>query len=820
MLVKQIREILRRLQRSPMFTAVTLITLAVGVGANTAVFSVLESVVLKPLAYPHPEELVGLWHSAPGFNVADLEMSPSNYFIYREQNHSFQEIGLYLEDSTSVTGVGEPEQVPTLDVTEGTLPVLGIPPMLGRWFNGNDTTSKSAGTVMLTYGYWQHRFGGDPAAVGRAITVDGKLRQIIGIMPQHFHFLDQDDPALILPIALDRDKTTLGNFSYDSVARLRPGVTLQAANRDVDRMLPMVWSSFPTPPGFSAEIFKKAQVAPNLRPLKRDLVGDINRLLWILMGSIGMVLLIACANVANLLLVRTEARQQELAIRAALGASRRRLSVELLIESFVIGLLGSALGLGLAYASLRALVAISPQGLHRIREIGIDLPVLLFTLAVSLLTSLLFGSIPVLKYAGAHLGAGLRGSGRTVSASRERHRARNSLVVVQVALAFVLLVGSGLMLRTFRALTHVDPGFHVSDTQTLRLTIPEAQVPDPEQATRMHEQIMRRIAAVPGVSMTGLTNSVPMDGNGWTDPVFAEDHNYGEGEFPSLRKFKFVAPGAFSTLGIPIIAGSDFTWNEIYDRLPVAIISENFAREYWHDPASALGKRIRSSTKDDWREIIGVVGDVRYDGMNQNAPSLVYWPILMSHFDSDPVQVRRTLTYVLRSSRAGSESLLREVRQAVWSVNANLPLADVRPLAYYYDRSMARTSFTLVMLALASGLALLLGSVGLYGVIAYSVMQRRREIGIRSALGAQRSELTGMFIRHGLWLTAMGIGGGLLVAVFTMRIMSSLLFHVSAADPATYAMVALGLVTTAALASYIPSRRAAKVDPCEALRSE
>jgi predicted permease len=820
-LAEQLKQVLRRLRRAPMFTFITLITVAAGVGANTAVFSVVEGVLLKPLPYPHPEELVGVWHVAPGLDLPEVNIAPSNYFIYREQGRTFQDIGIYQYDSDSVTGVGEPEQVRALDVTDGVLPILGVPPMLGRWFNRTDSTPGSPDTVILTYGYWHRKFGADRSIVGRNITVNGKPRQIVGVMPQNFRFLDWEDPALIAPLQFERNKTTLGQYSYEGLARLKPGVTLAQANADVARMIPIVWTSFPAPPGFSLDLFHQARMGPNIRPLVRDVVGDVAKLLWILMGSIGLVLLIACANVANLLLVRAEGRQQELAIRAALGASRWRIAGELLFESMVIGLLGSVLGLALAYGALRVLVALAPAGLPRVSDIGMEVPVLLFALGLSLLASVLFGSIPILKYAGARLGTGLREGGRTVSQGRERHRARNTLVTVQVGLAFVLLICSGLMIRTFRAMMRVNPGFlDAADVQTFRITIPEAEVSDPEKVVRMQEEILRKVEAIPGVSSAGLTQSVPMDGNHWQDPVFAQDRNYQDGQLPPLRRFKFVSPGLFRTLGTPLLAGRDFTWSETYDRIPVAIVSENLAREFWGSPANALGKRIRVSSKDDWREIVGVVGDVHDDGMNEDAPTISYWPIFMNRFESDPVQIRRTLAFVIRSRRAGSESLMKEVRQAVWSVDANLPLADVRTAGYYYAKSMARTSFTLVMLGIAGGMALLLGTVGLYGVIAYSVSQRTREIGIRIALGAQQSELTGMFVRQGLILAGAGVAAGLVVAFAAMRLMSSLLFHVSPVDPVTYGCVCLGLAGTAALASYIPSRRASAVDPVEALRAE
>jgi len=817
----QLRQVVRRLSRAPMFTAITLITLAAGVGANTVVFSVLEGVLLKPLPYSRPNELVGVWHTAAGFNIKDLNMSPSNYFIYREQGQSFQDVGLYQGDSVSITGTAEPEQVVALNVTDGTLPLLGIPPLMGRWFSRQDDLPGTPDTAILNYGYWSRKFGSDPTIIGKTILVDGKAREIVGILPQRFRFLLQDDPAVILPMKLDRNKVHLGNFSHEGLARLKPGVTLAQANADVARMLPIVMNAFPIPPGFSLKLFRDAHIGPNVRPLKQDVVGDVGSVLWVLMGSIGMVLLIACANVANLLLVRVEGRRQELAVRAALGASRARIAGELMLESVILGLLGSVLGLGFAYAALRVLVKMAPSGLPRIDEIGIDGTVLLFTLVLAFFSSILFGSIPIFKYAGARLSTGIREGGRANSHSREQHRTRSGLVVVQVALALVLLVCSGLMIRTFRALTQVQPGFTgPAEVQTFAISIPEPQVKEEERVIRMEEEVLHKIAGIPEVSSVGITTKIPMTGNGWTDPVFVENRANAEGELPPLRRFKFVSPGLIGTLGIPLVAGRDLTWTDTYKKMPVAMVSENLAREYWHEPAGALGHRIRVSTQDDWREIVGVVGDVYDDGVTQKPTTSVYWPLLMDRFEGDATSARRDVSFVIRSSRTGSQSFLKDVREAVWSINPNLPLAEVHTVDYYYKRSMSRTSFTLVMLGVAGSMALLLGVVGIYGVTAYSVSQRTREIGIRMALGAQHQALTAMFVRHGLMLTGIGVAAGLGVAIIVMRLMSSLLFKVSPADPLTYAAVCAGLIATTALASYLPSRRAATVDPVDALRAE
>jgi predicted permease len=811
--------ILRRLLRSPMFTAITLLTLAIGIGANTAIFSVINGVLLKPLPYSDPERLVGLWHTAPGLNLPEVNMAPANYFTYREQGRAFEDVGLYTGGSVSVTEVGQPERVETLRVTDGTLPILGVRPELGRTFTRLDDTDGSPRTAVLTWGYWQQRFGGSPAAIGKRIVVDGRQHEIIGVLPRSFQFMDRE-VSLVLPLQFSRNKVVLGNFSFQGIARLKPGMTLESANADVGRMLPIWAASFPPPPGFSVKLFQDARLTPAVRPFKQDVVGDIGEVLWVLMGTIGAVLLIACANVANLLLVRAEGRQHELAIRSALGAGRGRIARELLFESLTLGVAGGALGLAVAYGTIRLLIAIGPSSLPRLHEIAIDPVVLAFAFFTSLLAGGLFGILPVWKYAGVRLNTGLRESGRTVSQSRERHRARSVLVIVQVALALVLLIGSGLMIRTFQALRAINPGFtRPEQVLVLSVSIPEGQVKEDNRVARMDQDIVERLSRMPGVGSAALVSTVSMTGDGSNDVLFAEDHPIPEGRIPPIRRYKFISPGFFQTVGNPIVAGRDITWTDVYNYRNVALVSENLAREYWHDPARAIGKRIREGSKDDWREIVGVVGNSYDNGVNKKAAECVYWPFLMKNFWGGDF-VQRTATFTVRSERTGSAAFLDEVRQAVWAVSANSPVANVRTLQDVYSKSMARTSFTLVMLAIAGGMALVLGLIGIYGVISYSVSQRRREIGIRMALGARQSEVNRMFLRHGLMLAAIGVGFGLAAAAGFTRLISSLLFGVSTADPVTYAAMSVGLVGAAMLASYLPARRASGVNPVETLRAE
>jgi predicted permease len=814
-----VRHTLRRLVRSPMFATISLLTLAIGIGANAAIFSLIEGVLLKPLPYKQSEQLVALWHTAPGVNIKDINMAPSLYFLYREEGRVFQDVSVWQSGTSNVTGLAEPEEVPILMATHRFLPVLGIQPALGRGFTSNDDDPKSTRTVMLSDGYWRARFGGDPSVIGRRIMVDGDAREVVGVLPASFQFMDRK-VSLLSPLRWNRSEVRLGNFSWQGVARLKPGVTLAQANADVARMLPMVIQRFAPPTGFSAKMFEAARIGPNLRWLKDDLVGDVGNTLWVLMATVGMVLMIACANVANLLLVRADGRQQELAIRAALGAGWGRIARELLLESTLLGITGGALGLGLAYGALRLLAASGPARMPRIESIGIDPWVVAFTLCISLAAGLIFGLIPVFKYARPHLSNALRGGGRSLSQSKERHRARSVLVVVQVALALVLLVSSGLMIRTFRALRQVDQGYRDAHTlQTLRIYIPEAQVKEAERVIRMEQDIVNRILTLGGVSSAAVTNSIPMEGSS-NDPIYAEDHTYAEGTIPPIRRYKFVSPGYFSTMGSPLVAGRDLTWNETYNQAPVALVSENLARELWHDPRSAVGKRIRSTLKDDWREVIGVVADLRDDGVDHKAPTIVYWPLLTKNFEGSATQVRRGVAYVARTPRTGSNGFVQELQRAVWSVNPDVPLANVKTLETVYDRSMARTSFTLTMLAIAGGMALLLGVVGIYGVISYSVSQRTREIGIRLALGSPVAQVTAMFVRHGLVLSAIGAVCGLTAALALTRLMKSLLFDVSPADPLTYSAVSVGLILAALVASFLPARKAASVDPADALRAE
>ncbi len=826
-LFADVRYGLRMLRRNPVFTAVGLLTIAIGIGANAAVFSVVNSVLLKPLNYPQAEELVSLHQTAPGAaGLADFEngllLSASMYFTYAEQNRTLESLGVWDTGTVNVTGTAEPEQVRTVEVSDGLLQALGVPPVVGRWLTQADQIPHGRETVMLSYGYWQRRFAGDRTVIGRNLLVDSRPREIVGVMPQGFRFVDADFD-MIVPLAFERGKLILAGFGYHGIARLKPGVKIAEANADVTRMLPIWMDSWSNGPGTNPHIYETWRITPAIRPLKQEVIGNVGELLWVVMGTIGLVMLIACANVTNLLLVRVESRQQELAVRAALGAGWGRIVRGLLVESVMLGVLGGALGVGLAYAGVRFLVATGPANLPRLSEISIDARTLGFTLLLSLLAGLLLGLVPALKYAGPRTSLALRSAGRTISVSRERHRARNVLVVGQMAMAMVLLVCAGLMIRTFEALRTVDPGFtDARHLQVTRISIPDLLIRETERVTRTQNEILDKLSAIPGVKSAAFVSEMPMEGfdSGW-DTIFVEGQTYSEAEIPALRLYKHVSPGFFGAAGTRIIAGRDLTWAEVYGLRPVVMVSENLAREMWGTSSGALGKRLREDPGLPWREVIGVIQDVREKGVQERAPEIVYWPPVVENlFGRGPAQAIRTVTFVIASDRAGTESFLNEVREAVWSVNSNLPLASVRTMEEVYDKSVARTSFTLVMLGIAGAMALALGIIGIYGVISFTVSQRKREIGIRLALGAQSGDVVQMVLSEGARMALVGVAIGIAAAFGLTRLMTSLLFGVTAHDPLTFGLVAALLMLVALWACYVPARRAMKVDPMVALRYE
>ncbi|MCC6202984.1 MAG: ABC transporter permease [Gammaproteobacteria bacterium] len=807
---------LRRLLRTPGFLVTVVATLALGIGATTAMFSVVNGIVIKPLPYPEADRVMTVTHSAVMGNVRgnNFAFSQQMFDVYQADNRTFEALGIWRFASMTVTGIERPEVATVLQATEGTLRVLGVQPALGRWFSVADDQPGAAETAILTHRYWQRRFGSDPGVIGRTVQLNGRPHQVIGVMPAGFTLFGAALDAIV-PARIDFAQPA-ADWRYSAIGRLRPGVTVDQANADIGRMLPVFLERH------GRGRMDELHLEPAVRPLKQDAIGDIGTVLWVLLGGIGLVLFIACANVANLLLVRAEGRGQELAVRTALGADWRHLAHGLLAESLTLGALGGVLGVLLAVGGLRLLVAFGPASLPRLHELSIDAPALLVALALALGSGLLFGLAPLAKRSGRRdgtlLATFIHGGGRGASASRDQQRSQSLLVVVQVALALVLLVCSGLLIRTFQNLRAVDPGFTDPETiQTVRPALPPAVTADPDRLVQLQRQLLEQLTAIPGVTGAAYIDALPMD-RGANVIVAAEDKTYAAGELPPARGIKMISPSVFRVLGTRIIAGRDFDWSEITDERYVALVSATFARETWNTIEGALGKRIKPGTTGGWHEVVGIVADIRDNGADQPAPALVYFPA-RQHEMIGPA-TPSSVAFLLRSDRTGSESFQNDIRQAIAAVDPDLPIASFNTVAAMYAISLARTTFALVLLGIAGAMALALSIVGVYGVLAHAVLQRHREVGIRLALGAAPPLVGWLFVRRGLALGAIGIAAGTLAAAAMTRFLASLLFGVTPIDAATFTAAA-GFLTLAVLcASYLPAHRATRLDPLQALREE
>ena len=807
----------RGLARNPTFTVTVLLTLWLGIGATTAVFSVVNGVLLRPLPYPEQDRLIELVHEAPGVGIDEVFASPAAYLGYRDHSRTFEAVGLWDWDRSpvTVTGSRSPEAVRSVEVTHELLPILGGDPILGRGFDAADDLPGSAATAVISHGFWQRWFdGADP--LGQALVVDGTPREVIGVLPRSFRFFDY--PAEIFyPLQPVRADARFPASDGRGIARLKPGVGLAEASADVARMIAILDEEYP---GGSAAAL---QFGPKLRWLRESVVGDLRDTLWVLLGTVGLLLAIACANVANLALVRAAARRPELAIRAALGGGWGSIARLAVTESALVALAGGTGGLVFAYAGLSLRRAIGGGDLPYIMTVTIDPIVVSVTAGISVLATVLFALVPLLHVAGPAmpLARAMRGAGRSSTEGREGNRARHSLVVSQVALTLVLLIGSALMLQTFRSLHRVDPGFRdAGGVQTFQLTIPAAAVPGgeraggpaPEAMVRLHGRILDRLGEVPGVEAAGYSSfndGLPLDGDDRATAIFVEGRPPVDGP-AALREVQFVSPRFFETLRTPLLAGRAFDWNDIRQRRRVVMVSENLARAEWGSAGAALGQRIGVEPAPPWSEVVGVVKDVHHDGIDRPAPETVVFPAVASE----------TASFAVRSRRAGTTAFVRDLRTAVWSVNPTLALANVGTLDDLYQRSLARTSATLRLLAIAGAMALVLALVGIYGVVSYAISQRRREIGIRLALGAGNGRVRRMFVTRALALVGVGVAIGLVASAWLARLLSSLVHGVEVSDPATFAAVAVALTAIGLAGSYLPALRASKTDPVETLRLE
>jgi predicted permease len=809
-LLRDARYAVRALARAPRFTAAVIATLGLAIGATIATFSVVSGVLIEPLPFPDSDRLIALVHrtpGAPGRYADDVAASPAFYFTYRDHSRTFASVALWFANTAAVTGAGDPEEVAALHATWELVPTLGVQPALGRAFTENDDARGGPQTVMLAHGYWQRRFGGARDIIGRSLIIDGAPHEVVGVLPEPFPF-PQQPVDVIIPMRPVRARAYIGPVGERGIARLKDGVTLDEARADGRRMVSIMFETMPLAPWIPRARFDSVRLEPNFQPLKESFVGDLRDTVWVIMATISALLLIACANIANLLLVRAERRAHEIAVQAALGASRGTIARGLLLESTLLGLAGGAVGLLLARTTLPVLLALAASELPATIDVTIDSRVVVFALSISVAAGVLFGLLPVVRFAGPRTLTLIRDASRSHSTSRERHRARTSLVVAQVALALMLLVASGLMIRTFQSLRRVEPGFAAPGrVQIVRLSVPRDAASPIDRLARIQQDLQQRLSAIPGVATVAFASRLPLGASGPSGPFLLESRP----DAAALEvEFRYVSPGLFETLGTSVRAGRDFEWADHYGTRQVAIASASFARREWGSPAAAIGNRMRRSAREPWIEVIGVVDDVRHDGLERPAPDTVYLPLSES---LATVAAPRTAYFFLRTDRAGTSALVADVSKAVSSVSDRIPIGGVQTLGDLYSSSIARTSLTLVLLAVIGSMALLLGVIGVYAVISSMVAQRMREIGIRMVFGAQYGSVTRMFLRQGLRPVIIGVTLGLGGAVALAHLMESLLFGVAPLDLTTYVTTSVALVGAALLTIYFPVRRAVRFEP-------
>ncbi len=820
----EFRQAFRKLTRSPSFTLVAVLTLALGIGANSAIFTVVNSILIRPLPFPAQDRLMAVNYTAPGMNVELVPHSEASYLITARENQVFESFGVYNNAALNLTGDQDPERVDALLVSQETLPLLGAIPQLGRLTVPEDHLPGAPEVVVLSHELWRRRYGGDPSIVGRTIQVNDAALEVVGVIRPGFA-VGFEKAEIFSQLHFDPAAPNEGSFNTPGIGRLKPGVKMAAVDADMDRLIRLFPERFSG--GVSLAMLEQIGFAPNVTPLKEQITGEVSRTLWIILAAVGLLFLLACSNVANLFLVRAEGRQREVAVRTALGASGGDLARYFLTESVALGLLGGLGGLSLAWAGTRGLVRFGPENLPRLAEIGMDAWTLLFTLAASFLASLLFGLFPVWKYRRPDMTSGLKEGGRGGSVGRERHRARNTLVVSQMALALVLLVGSGLMLRSFQALRKVDPGFSPERVLTLRIILPEASYPTPDSRVAFHDELLDRIASLPGVTAAGAGTDVPLGGGMNRSGTEVEEFPTPPGQVPHVIESHQITAGYMEALGMRLLEGRLLTPFDARERSGAVVVTRALAQQFWPH-GGAIGKRLTQNThhtedgqiSEDtpWQTIVGVVDDVRTRSMEVEPLPVLYHPLIQAG-PEDEVSTPQALAYVVKTAGEPA-SLLPAVRQAVWAQNADLPIADIMTMEDVVGDSMARTSFAMVLMGIASVVALLLGTVGVYGVISYVVTERTHELGIRMALGARAGAISRMVLRQGAILAGTGIAVGLAAALGVTRLMRTMLYEVSSTDPVTFAMVPMVLGVVALLASWLPARRAARTDPVEALRAE
>ncbi|HUF46756.1 MAG TPA: ABC transporter permease [Vicinamibacterales bacterium] len=805
----------RTLRKEPRFTIVASITLALGVGAVVSIFSVVNGVLLKPLPHPNPDRLVNVWSNATGLGYNQFPLSPDLYYFYARHQQVFDELAMFQRGRVNLTDTGTPEVIASVATTANYFPTLGVRMVMGRGYRDEEDRPDAPRVAVVSHRFWTNRLAGDSAVLGRQIRLDGQPTEIIGVAPA---WLDEDDSAeVFVPTRIDPDQPPAGSFGWNAVGRLRDGVSAGEAAAGlvplVDRFKEEVAVS-----GNYRAFLTKGEYRPVVNLLKEDVVGSVREPLWILLGTVGMVLLIACANVANLFLVRADGRQRELAVRSALGASRSSLVRRVLTEALVLASLGTTLGVAVSAAALPALLRLAPGIIPRLDQVSIDVAVVFVAVVAAVLSAMVFGLAPALRYTNASALGALRHGGRGGTDDPARRRGRNLLVVGQTALALILLVGSGLLVRSFANLMATELGFEPDRVLTFRVALPDAAYPESADILGFDERLRTALAAVPGVASVSAVTVLPLAAGAPGTAHEFEGQPIAAGQLPPMVHFKTVAPAYFETMGIALLQGRDFHAGDTRDGVRHVIVNRALADLYWPGE-NPLGRRVRLGASGapqpmPWSTVVGLVGTERQDGLRLPPRPLIYYGFNETANNGTP----RQLSYVAKG--LGPSVSGEGVRQAVWSVDASMPITSMQTMDEIVDGSVVQFTFTMLTLGIAAGLALALGAIGLYGVLSYTVALRTREIGVRLALGAQPSRVMRSVVLSGAAITAVGLAIGLAGAFGLTRFLTGILYETEPLDPATFAGMTLALFVVALVASLLPARRAAAVSPLESMRTE
>ena len=801
----------RSLTKEPKFVTMAALTLALGIGSVTAIFSVVNGVLLKPLPYPNPDRLVNVWSNAAGLGLDQFPLSPDLYTFFRREAKSFDEMTTFRRRDANLTEDGNPEVVPVAETTATYFPTFGIVPAVGQVYLAAHDVRGAPLTVVISHRLWQRRFGGDVAIAGRRVTVDGESALILGVLPRALD--DNGSPDLWVPARFDPANPPTGTFGWPVAARLKPGVSLETAQAEFPPLVSRLTQGDDRGPDYRA-FLTEGKYRVLVHSARTDMVGDLQQPLLILLGTVSVVLLIACANVANLSLIRAEARQRELAVRSALGATRASLVRKQLVEASVLAALGGGLGVLVAALGVPALIRAAPPTIPRLSAVGLDPLVWIVAISATALAALIFGIVPAIRYTRFGTLAALRHGGRGSTVDKSRHWGRKLLVVIQTAMTIVLLVGSGLLVRSFSRMLEADLGFTPANVLTFRVALPRASYAGAPQVLDFERRLLERVSAIPGVTAAGAVSTLPMTGGAPGTAFVIDGQPTPAGQLPPILHYKITAPGYVEAMGLRVLQGRGFDRRELVDGARDVLVNKVLADRFWPG-ADAIGRRLRPSgdTSGAWYTVAGIVSSERH-GFRQDPQLMVYFA-MGSPFGEG---FARSLAYVVKGPTISGDAAA--ARAAVWALDPRLPVAVVETMDEIVSRSIVPFTFTMLTLGVAAVMALVLGTIGLYGVLSYAVTLRVREIGVRLALGAQPSRILRAIVGQGLSIVSVGLVGGIIGAYFVTRVLSGMLYETAPLDVMTFMITSAGVLVVAALASYLPARRAASVSPTESLRAE